>query len=531
MPRILVADDNSNIQKMVALALKDEGIDVVAVGNGEAAMRRIPDLRPDLVLADIFMPVRNGYEVCEFVKSDSRYMNTPVVLLVGAFDPLDEQETQRVRADGVLKKPFVPPDPLINMVKALLAKSNGQKPAGMPLPAPLQPSAPVQPATPIQSGTPVQGAMPVQPATPANAAPLPPPPAAPFQLSPSSEVAAPRSEEAQQLRTKISASGPATPATFINSKASQPEPPEMEDSDGVTTAVRDPNLGDPFWATPAEPQEVEEESETKPADMIDMHSFGTDESSVEREDGPPSHFHPELLPLDAPLDNDDFAADSQAAPASQPPAREADERNNAVAQPTNVGPSSSALRETPEVFKSDPALTFPAVTQEAATEAASNKSDSSADEAPWLESALSDDAAPLAWPPVTSSTGEPVAPDKKSDAPEQIQPIELDLPSLPDHEAVITAATEAARRAFSELHTLPSSGTSFSNFGRGAGAGEQKHAPSAPPNTAPSPTPEMIEAVVSRMLERMQPEIMEMVNREVLRPAIEAMVRRELKKN
>ena len=60
MSRILVADDNSNIQKMVALALKDEGIDVVAVGNGEAAMRKIPDLRPDLVLADIFMPVRNG---------------------------------------------------------------------------------------------------------------------------------------------------------------------------------------------------------------------------------------------------------------------------------------------------------------------------------------------------------------------------------------------------------------------------------------------------------------------------------------
>ncbi len=136
--RILVADDNSNIQKMVALALKDEGIDVVAVGNGEAAMRRIPDLRPDLVLADIFMPVRNGYEVCEFVKSDSRYMNTPVVLLVGAFDPLDEQETQRVRADGVLKKPFVPPDPLINMVKALLAVKWAERPV------PVAPAAPLR---------------------------------------------------------------------------------------------------------------------------------------------------------------------------------------------------------------------------------------------------------------------------------------------------------------------------------------------------------------------------------------------------
>jgi CheY-like chemotaxis protein len=121
--RILVADDNSNIQKMVGLALKDQGIDVVAVGNGEAAVRKISDIRPDLVLADVFMPVRNGYEVCEYVKSDSTLSHIPVILLVGAFDPLDEQEAQRVGADGVLKKPFVPPDPLIAMVKSALARA------------------------------------------------------------------------------------------------------------------------------------------------------------------------------------------------------------------------------------------------------------------------------------------------------------------------------------------------------------------------------------------------------------------------
>lgn len=108
MARILVADDNSNIQKMVGLALKDQGIDVVAVGNGEAAVRKISDIRPDLVLADVFMPVRNGYEVCQYVKMDPTLAHIPVILLVGAFDPLDEQEAQRVGADGVLKKPFVP---------------------------------------------------------------------------------------------------------------------------------------------------------------------------------------------------------------------------------------------------------------------------------------------------------------------------------------------------------------------------------------------------------------------------------------
>lgn len=123
MAKILVADDNSNIQKMVGLALKDQGIDVVAVGNGEAAVRKISDLKPDLVLADVFMPVRNGYEVCSYVKQDPTLAHIPVILLVGAFDPLDEQEAQRVGADGVLKKPFVPPDPLISMVKSALARA------------------------------------------------------------------------------------------------------------------------------------------------------------------------------------------------------------------------------------------------------------------------------------------------------------------------------------------------------------------------------------------------------------------------
>jgi len=128
--RILVADDNSNIQKMVSLALKDQGIDVVAVGNGEAAVRKISDVKPDLVLADVFMPVRNGYEVCKYVKDDSSLSHIPVILLVGAFDPLDEQEAQRVGADGVLKKPFVPPDPLISMVKSALIRAANSATAG-----------------------------------------------------------------------------------------------------------------------------------------------------------------------------------------------------------------------------------------------------------------------------------------------------------------------------------------------------------------------------------------------------------------
>lgn len=123
MPKILIADDNSNVQKTVALVFQERGVEVVSVGNGEAAVRRIPDLDPDLVLADIFMPVRNGYEVCEFVKKDQRFSHIPVILLVGAFDPLDEKEARRAGADGILKKPFVPPDALIAMVMSALERS------------------------------------------------------------------------------------------------------------------------------------------------------------------------------------------------------------------------------------------------------------------------------------------------------------------------------------------------------------------------------------------------------------------------
>src|SRR5262249_30798417 len=81
-----------------------------------------------------FMPVRNGYEVCKYVKDDNALSHIPVILLVGAFDPLDEQEAQRVGADGVLKKPFVPPDPLISMVKSALSRAGV-----LPLEKPVEP--------------------------------------------------------------------------------------------------------------------------------------------------------------------------------------------------------------------------------------------------------------------------------------------------------------------------------------------------------------------------------------------------------
>jgi len=112
----------------VAEALKEQGFEVVGVGHGEAAVKKLPEFMPDLVLADVFMPVRNGYEVCEYVKNDTRFAHIPVVLLVGAFDPIDQHEVKRVRADGLLKKPFDPPGDLLEMVRTMLEKSAQTRP-------------------------------------------------------------------------------------------------------------------------------------------------------------------------------------------------------------------------------------------------------------------------------------------------------------------------------------------------------------------------------------------------------------------
>ncbi len=104
--RILLADDSITIQKVVNLTFADEGIEVVAVSNGDLAVRRLPEVNPDLVLADIFMPGKNGYELCEAIKQNSQFRHVPVVLLVGAFEPFDQVEARRVQADAHLTKPF-----------------------------------------------------------------------------------------------------------------------------------------------------------------------------------------------------------------------------------------------------------------------------------------------------------------------------------------------------------------------------------------------------------------------------------------
>ncbi len=103
---LLVADDSLTIRKVIGMVFATEDFQITAVDNGLEAIARARELKPDLVLADVMMPGKSGYEVCEAIKSDLDTQHIPVLLLAGTFEPFDESRARGVRADDYIVKPF-----------------------------------------------------------------------------------------------------------------------------------------------------------------------------------------------------------------------------------------------------------------------------------------------------------------------------------------------------------------------------------------------------------------------------------------
>jgi CheY-like chemotaxis protein len=104
--RILLADDSLTIQKVVELTFADTGYEVVAVSSGDELMQRLGEVRPDLVICDVIMPGRDGYDVCQEIKSSSDYLHLPVILLTGTFEPFDRDRAIAVGCSEIITKPF-----------------------------------------------------------------------------------------------------------------------------------------------------------------------------------------------------------------------------------------------------------------------------------------------------------------------------------------------------------------------------------------------------------------------------------------
>ena len=130
MKKILLADDSITIQKVVELTFSEDDYQVSCVSNGMQALKRITEWRPDVVLLDVIMPERNGYEVCEEIKRNPATAGIPALLLSGTFEPFDQQRADAAGARGHLTKPFES-QALVSKVEELLAGAP-DVPAGAP---------------------------------------------------------------------------------------------------------------------------------------------------------------------------------------------------------------------------------------------------------------------------------------------------------------------------------------------------------------------------------------------------------------
>jgi CheY-like chemotaxis protein len=118
------------MQKRAQGILQAEGFQVETVSNGVAAIKKLPNLQPVLVLADVSMPGKNGYEVCEYIKTSADFRRLPVLLMASDLEPYDEQRGAHAGADGIIKKPYTPHE-LIAMVAKFVAPVEAAAPASI----------------------------------------------------------------------------------------------------------------------------------------------------------------------------------------------------------------------------------------------------------------------------------------------------------------------------------------------------------------------------------------------------------------
>jgi CheY-like chemotaxis protein len=116
---LLLADDSVTIQRVIELTFTHEDIRVVSVSDGRRALQWMEGEWPDIVLADVDVPEVDGYDVAAHVKQSPRLRDVPVLLLAGAFEPVDQRRADQIGCDGVLVKPFEPQQ-LVTRVRELL---------------------------------------------------------------------------------------------------------------------------------------------------------------------------------------------------------------------------------------------------------------------------------------------------------------------------------------------------------------------------------------------------------------------------
>src|SRR5437868_9720151 len=203
-PTVYFIDDSATMREVIKIAFRRENINVIACHDAATAFAEIEQTKPDVVITDVIMPDKDGYEVCQYIKQNPKFASTPVILMSGVVNRSVAEKAFSVKADELIRKPFQPQD-LITRVRHLLRPASAL-PAASPAtaaaataalssifsgappadggqvrrPVPIMPPAPTTPASPLAAGFSPSAV--VQP-TPAYSAPAAAPPA-PAQSAP-----------------------------------------------------------------------------------------------------------------------------------------------------------------------------------------------------------------------------------------------------------------------------------------------------------------------------------------------------------
>lgn len=159
--KLLVADDSLTIQKVIKLALSNDGYEIQTVSDGNEAIQAISLFRPDVVLVDIALPGKSAFDVKKAANADPELKKVPFVLMSSAFEKVDEAKVALLQFDGRLTKPFDPSHlrQVLNQAVSLKAGTEGKKPLPPPPPSPAPasinpPAASFDTPNPFQSRTP-----------------------------------------------------------------------------------------------------------------------------------------------------------------------------------------------------------------------------------------------------------------------------------------------------------------------------------------------------------------------------------------
>src|SRR5262249_48607649 len=109
-PTIYFIDDSATMREVIKIAFRRENINVVACHDATQALAEIESTKPDIVITDVIMPDKDGYDVCQYIKTHPQLARIPVVLMSGVVNRAVAEKAFAVRADEVMRKPFHPQD-------------------------------------------------------------------------------------------------------------------------------------------------------------------------------------------------------------------------------------------------------------------------------------------------------------------------------------------------------------------------------------------------------------------------------------